>query len=503
MPDLITSTDRAFRPIDVRMGPDGALYIADWYNPIINHGEVGFRDPRRDKTHGRIWRVSAKNRPLVPRPKLVDVPVREVVEQLRSPEGWTRHFAKRALAERDPREVADALTEFLKTATDEHDRLEALWTWQTIDVLQIPLLKELLRAKDFNARAAATRVLARWGLRVTEALPLLEAQVADEHPRVRIEAVRALKEIPDPRSVEIAMRALDKPSDRFLDHALWLVANDLRAVWLPAFQAGKVTFGGNKAHEEYALKSVKSPLALKALADQVKAGWQSMESRLNALNLLAATAGPEELTTLFTSSFPPEMQPKVLAAIARCARERNVRPTGDLSKVKRWFNDGSEATATEALLLAGLWKLEALRPDLVKHAEAGRRAAVDALATLGGAASVDFFKGLAAAEKPLRLRQLGVIGLAAIDVQAAGALTPGVLNGDCTDVFTAFLLRKGGAEALLASLQATKPSADAARLGLRAMYAAGLPEPALRDLPNGVVGLTPRGKTVTPAHPAQ
>jgi hypothetical protein len=45
------------------MGPDGALYIADWYNPIINHGEVGFRDPQRDKTHGRIWRVTAKDRP--------------------------------------------------------------------------------------------------------------------------------------------------------------------------------------------------------------------------------------------------------------------------------------------------------------------------------------------------------------------------------------------------------------------------------------------------------
>ena len=46
---------------------DGAIYIADWYNPIIQHGEVDFRDPRRDYTHGRIWRVTAKNRPLVPR----------------------------------------------------------------------------------------------------------------------------------------------------------------------------------------------------------------------------------------------------------------------------------------------------------------------------------------------------------------------------------------------------------------------------------------------------
>jgi putative heme-binding domain-containing protein len=503
MPDLITSTDRAFRPIDVRMGPDGALYIADWYNPIINHGEVGFRDPRRDKTHGRIWRVSAKDRPALPRPKLVDASVPELLEQLKSPEGWTRHFAKRVLAERAPKDVVDGLSAFLKSSPDEHDRLEALWTYQTIDVVQLPLLNELLRAKDPNARAAATRALSLWSSRIPEALKLLEVQIADEHPRVRLEAVRALKEISDPRAIEVATRALDKPMDRFLDHALWLISNELRATWLPPFQAGKLAFDGNKEHEAFALRSVKSPLALKALADQVKAGWQSMESRLNALNLLAASAGPEELTALFNGNFPPEMQPKILAAIARCARERNVRPNGDLTKVKRWFDNAHEPTATEALLLAGAWKLEAVRPDLVKQAVSGRRAAIDALGGLGGEASVEFFKGLEESGNSLRLKQLGVIGLAAVDVKAAAPLAPAVLNGDCTDVFSAFLLRKGGAEALLGALDAKKLSADAARLGLRAMYAAGLQEPALRDLLNSVVGLTARGRNVTPAQLTQ
>ena len=52
-------TDRAPVPRDDRrrFGPDGGLYIADWSNPIIQHGEVDFRDPRRDHEHGRIWRV--------------------------------------------------------------------------------------------------------------------------------------------------------------------------------------------------------------------------------------------------------------------------------------------------------------------------------------------------------------------------------------------------------------------------------------------------------------
>ena len=50
--DLLASTHVSFRPIDIVMGPDGAVYIADWYSPIIQHGEVDFRDERRDHVHG-------------------------------------------------------------------------------------------------------------------------------------------------------------------------------------------------------------------------------------------------------------------------------------------------------------------------------------------------------------------------------------------------------------------------------------------------------------------
>lgn len=62
MPDLVNSRHRAFRPVDLRLGPDGALYICDFYNPIIQHGEVDFRDPRRDHEHGRIWRLRYQGR---------------------------------------------------------------------------------------------------------------------------------------------------------------------------------------------------------------------------------------------------------------------------------------------------------------------------------------------------------------------------------------------------------------------------------------------------------
>ncbi len=64
LPPLITArTDTSFRPVDVKIGPDGAIYLCDWFNPIIGHYQASFRHPDRDKTHGRIWRITVQRPP--------------------------------------------------------------------------------------------------------------------------------------------------------------------------------------------------------------------------------------------------------------------------------------------------------------------------------------------------------------------------------------------------------------------------------------------------------
>jgi len=57
MPDLLTSDDPWFRPVDLQFGPDGCLYIADFYNKVIGHYEVPLDHPDRDRKSGRIWRI--------------------------------------------------------------------------------------------------------------------------------------------------------------------------------------------------------------------------------------------------------------------------------------------------------------------------------------------------------------------------------------------------------------------------------------------------------------
>src|SRR5262249_27758733 len=113
MPPLIRSTDRSFRPVDAKFGPDGALYVCDWYNPIIGHYQASFRHPDRDKSHGRIWRITAKGRPLTPPPNIAGASVSQLLEHLKSPDRWTRQFARRALADRPADDVIGPLGQWI------------------------------------------------------------------------------------------------------------------------------------------------------------------------------------------------------------------------------------------------------------------------------------------------------------------------------------------------------------------------------------------------------
>ncbi|MBX3398425.1 MAG: c-type cytochrome [Gemmataceae bacterium] len=64
LPDFLVSDDPWFRPVDIKLGPDGALYVNDFYNKIIGHYEVDLKHPGRDKGRGRMWRIVYEGRPL-------------------------------------------------------------------------------------------------------------------------------------------------------------------------------------------------------------------------------------------------------------------------------------------------------------------------------------------------------------------------------------------------------------------------------------------------------
>jgi putative heme-binding domain-containing protein len=219
---IVSSTDPNFRPSDLKIGSDGALYFLDWQNPIIGHMQHNLRDPSRDRTHGRIYRVTCEGRSLLPPVKIAGEPIEKLLDVLKSPEDRVRYRAKIELGGRDTNQVI-AATDRWVTALDKnspeyaHDLLEALWVHQYHNVVNVDLLKDVLASSDFRARAAAGRVLCYWRDRVPDSLEIFKKLAADEHPRVRLEAVRAASFYTAPDAVEVVMKSADRPSDPYLD----------------------------------------------------------------------------------------------------------------------------------------------------------------------------------------------------------------------------------------------------------------------------------------------
>jgi len=222
---IIQSDDPNFRPADLKIGPDGALYFLDWQNPIIGHLQHHLRDPSRDRTHGRIYRVTCPDRPLLTPAKISGEPIPKLLELLKAPEDRTRYRVKIELSARKTADVTAALKSWTAALDPadrdyEHHLMEALWVCQFHNVVDQALLKKMLRSPDFHARAAATRVLCYWRDRLPEALELLKAQANDEHPRVRLEAVRACSFFTTSKAAEVALESVNHPQDPWLKYTL-------------------------------------------------------------------------------------------------------------------------------------------------------------------------------------------------------------------------------------------------------------------------------------------
>ncbi len=165
--ELLSSQDRNFRPTDAVIGEDGALYVADWHNAIIGHMQHNIRDPNRDHAHGRIFRLTVKDRPLQKPVKIHGQPIETLLENLKHPVNGVRHRTRVELSAHDSDKVIAAAQEWMKgfdanDETEAHHLLEALWLHQQHGVENEELLNTLLGSSVKHAVVAASTVNHLW-----------------------------------------------------------------------------------------------------------------------------------------------------------------------------------------------------------------------------------------------------------------------------------------------------------------------------------------------------
>ncbi|MBE2283169.1 MAG: hypothetical protein IAE77_06890 [Prosthecobacter sp.] len=278
---VFQSTNLSFIPVDIQQGPDGAMYIADWYNPVKGHMQYSLRDTRRDKKSGRIWRITAKSQKLEEAPKIAGASIPELLELLKSENYRTRYRAKVELRERDPKEALNAMHTFATSISNRTELHSSVFCYELMNLSQAiiaPNYKRWSSTMDLNnsekdrshflslfatplvfkslmfesasaqARAAATRQLrfpkgdplSQWqsgtlmgSPSTTEDQRRLSKSCNDPSGLVRLEAAIAASYIGTPEALEAALDLLKHPMDPYLTYALRtsLDSHTLQPLW--------------------------------------------------------------------------------------------------------------------------------------------------------------------------------------------------------------------------------------------------------------------------------
>ena len=348
--EFVAGTDLWFRPIHQRVGPDGALYILDFYNQAVVHNDTrgpkhGANNaavrPDRDHYFGRIWRVQHKDAKTLPVVRLGSGVPRRIEAAFTHPNGWVRMTALRLLIEEGGAGQVGTL-EKLTTATNQptYGRLTALWALHDVGKLSRRHLLLAINDADPVIRKNALRMVAESGQPTDpDFQKAVRARIHDDNPRARLQALIALGVLPtDPGTARALVEAYPDLKDPWLESAVVGAAAQAPLAYLEAAFASPTPD---------ALKSLVTPLATQIAAQP------DPELAARAVVLIASRpAGTDDLKAIvlenLARSANPGVAPKWTPELQGAFRALLASPRESLAALPlaaRW--DQSAALAPE------------------------------------------------------------------------------------------------------------------------------------------------------------
>jgi putative membrane-bound dehydrogenase-like protein len=211
--EFLASTDNWFRPVWLSVGPDGALYVLDFYReaietPLSLPDDIKKTVNLESRGKGRIWRIVPEGARRGKKPALSKAPAAELVRHLDEPNAWWQLTAQRLLVERQEREAVPGLQRLAREAKVPAGRAHALWTLEGLHALDDGPIEQALKDPEPGVREQALR-LAEGRLRSSAALRAAVAALADDpSPRVRFQLAFTLGEADAPETVAALARVL-------------------------------------------------------------------------------------------------------------------------------------------------------------------------------------------------------------------------------------------------------------------------------------------------------
>lgn len=495
---LVISSSRSFRPVEVSTGPDGAIYVLDWYNPIIGHYQASVRHPERDKLHGRIWRITANNRPLIQRPNLENQTVPGLLDHLQSDEYWVRYQVRRLLAAMPAERVIPATEEWIrsldrKNAGYERHLLEAAGIYESHNTANEDILRLLVTGKQAGARAYAAQVISKWQDRLEDPLAILQQLVNDASSRVRLHALVALSYVHRPAAITIAAQAFDHPTDKFIRYAWDKTAYTLRSYWEPALQEGKLQVT-NPRH--LALIIHKDPPSWFPTAQLTALAQQEGIPATVKNNLLIALAQTDNNRHIgYVLQEAADSRDVTMLKRLADLQSQSI-PQESVNTIRALLNNTHHPTPVlaAALQLARNWDIKQVADavsHLVQDTGVNNNVRAEGLLTLGrlrGTEAIPLLKAQAQNnQNPVVLKLAALKSLCGVDLPSAVDIMLAEIQqlpptiGLVKNYITPIAGQSGGIDALTGGLERHNISPALAKALLETLAVMGLEAPALRN----------------------
>ncbi|MEK6247827.1 MAG: hypothetical protein N2C12_06580, partial [Planctomycetales bacterium] len=231
--EFVASSDQWFRPINLSVGPDGALYVCDMYREIIEDYSAvpRFLQQQYGLTEGdqwgRIWRIAPSDSDPYSTMNLVGMKPDQWVALLDSPNVWRRNTAQRLLIENNEKSAAGALFELVKTGTSPVGRMLALRTLDGIGELKPAEVLYALGDKDYRVRVHALQLSEPWLNSDEQLLAKVTSMTEDVDPRVRLQLALTLGESKYPSAQDALLKmARNSGQQRWMSAAILSSASE-------------------------------------------------------------------------------------------------------------------------------------------------------------------------------------------------------------------------------------------------------------------------------------